>query len=362
MKFDVVADSIDHISAEAIETSATSLIPKNAVLMVVRSGILARTVPLALTGCELAINQDLKALCPKAGVDSRFLYYLLQEKMPLLLSFVSRGATVHRLSTDLIRSIGLLLPPLSEQQRVIGILDRAFGGIATAKANAEKNRQDARTLFECHLTSEFAQHGRSWVTKPLESVSDIVNGYSFKSTDFSARQGVKCIKITNVGIREFVRESGGFLPRTFANEYSAVAVKQGSIVVALTRTIISGGLKVAVVPGEYDGALLNQRVASIQPDPKLLSTPFLFAYFWTSNVTKYVTERVNTLMQPNLSITDLKLMPIPVPPLDHQKRIADRLAYLHRETAHLESLHHEKLAALEALKQSLLHQAFSGAL
>ncbi|QLQ24239.1 MAG: restriction endonuclease subunit S [Dechloromonas sp.] len=76
MKFDVVSDSIDHISQEAIDGSATALIPKNSLLMVVRSGILARTVPMAITGCDLAINQDLKALCPSAAVDARFLYHL----------------------------------------------------------------------------------------------------------------------------------------------------------------------------------------------------------------------------------------------------------------------------------------------
>ena len=71
MKFDVVSDSIDHVSEEAIENSATSLIPKDSVLMVVRSGILARTVPIAITGRALTINQDLKALCPNGGAMSQ---------------------------------------------------------------------------------------------------------------------------------------------------------------------------------------------------------------------------------------------------------------------------------------------------
>src|SRR5947207_3933723 len=60
MKSDVVSDSIDHISREAIEGSAASLIPKGSVLIVVRSGILARIVPLAITGADVSINQDLK--------------------------------------------------------------------------------------------------------------------------------------------------------------------------------------------------------------------------------------------------------------------------------------------------------------
>lgn len=123
MKFEVVTDSIDHISKEAIMNSATSLIPEGAVLIVVRSGILARIVPVALAGRELTINQDLKALCPKSMIEPRFLYCLLESMMPVLLSMVTRGATVHRLMTDQIRALSFPLPPRATQQCIIERVD-----------------------------------------------------------------------------------------------------------------------------------------------------------------------------------------------------------------------------------------------
>jgi type I restriction enzyme, S subunit len=256
-----------------------------------------------------------------------------------------------------------LLPPLHEQQRIVSILDEAFDGIAIAKANAEKNLQNARALFESHLQSVFTQRSEGWAEKkPLETVAMILNGYAFKSTDFSPKEGVKCIKITNVGVREFVCESDGYLPVGFAAAYGTVSVKKGSIVLALTRTIIAGGLKVAVVPDEYDGALLNQRVASISTNHKFVTGAFLFAYMSTQTVLDYVKKRVNTLMQPNLSIMDLRSMPIPVPPIREQDRLTDQLSKLGAETQRLETLYQRKLAALDALKKSLLHQAFSGEL
>ena len=51
----------------------------------------------------------------------------------------------------------------------LGILDEAFEGLATAKANAEKNLQNARALFESHLQSVFTQRGKGWVETTLES-------------------------------------------------------------------------------------------------------------------------------------------------------------------------------------------------
>jgi type I restriction enzyme S subunit len=305
----------------------------------------------------------LRVLEPR-DLDFRFLHKFLHWTY---VSGVTEGMQSHstgirNLDGDAYKAIKITFPPLHEQLRIVGILDEAFEGIATAKASAEKNLQNARSLFDSHLQSVFTQLGKGWVEKPLETVASILNGYAFKSTDFSAKEGVKCIKITNVGVREFVCNSDGYLPDSFATEYEAVSVKEGSIVLALTRTIIAGGLKVAVVPGEYEGALLNQRVASIITNVKHLNGAFLFAYLSTRTVVDYVKERVNTLMQPNLSIADLRSMPIPVPPSREQDKIAEQLDRLRVETQCLAHLYERKLAALDELKKSLLHQAFSGAL
>lgn len=274
----------------------------------------------------------------------------------------SNSTGIRNLDGDAYKAIKIAFPDVHEQQRIVGLLDEVFAGIATAKANAEKNLQNAHALFDSNLQSVLTQRGKGWVEKPLETVASILNGYAFKSTDFSGKEGAKCIKITNVGVREFVSISDGYLPDSFAAEYEKVSVKSGSIVLALTRTIIAGGLKVAVVPEEYDGALLNQRVASIITNDKELKSAFLFAYLSTQTVVDYVKERVNTLMQPNLSIADLRSMPIPAPPRREQDKITEQLDSLREETRRLESIYQQKLAALESLKKSLLHQAFTGEL
>jgi type I restriction enzyme, S subunit len=297
-------------------------------------------------------------------IEKRYLYYfMLSERFLKSIKESATGTMVKHTAPK--RILNNLIPfpqDLKVQERIVSILDEAFDGIATAKANAEKNLQNARALFESHLQSVFTQRGEGWMEKPLETVAAIVNGYAFKSSSFTTKEGVKCIKITNVGVGEFVCESGGYLPNNFAKEYHAVSIDKGSIVIALTRTIIAGGLKVALVPEAYNRALLNQRVAAIQPNETVLSQAFLFAYLSTQEVAKYVTERVNTLMQPNLSIADLKTMPIPIPSGTKQKEITGKLNALRNETKRLESIYQQKLAALDELKKSLLHQAFNGQL
>lgn len=295
-----------------------------------------------------------KILKPKAFLHPRYFYFQLQTA-----KLESLGYARHY---RLLKEHSVSYPDFAEQRRIVTLLDEAFADIATAKANNEKNLQNAREIFESQLQFIFKDEGREWPVMPLEKVASIINGFAFKSGDFTPSGETKCIKITNVGVRKFVCESDGRLPKQFSSKFTSVAIPAGSIVMALTRTIISSGLKVAVVPSDYDNALLNQRVAAILPCKGGVSMSYLFAYLSSQAVAKYVSERVNTLMQPNLSIVDLRSMPIPTPSFSQQEKITELIALLTEETHRLESIYRQKLTALDDLKKSLLHQAFSGQL
>ena len=67
------------------------------------------------------------------------------------------------LNLPTIAGIEVHLPPIEHQLRINGLLDEAFEALATAKANAEQNLQNARALFESHLESVFGQIGRAHV-------------------------------------------------------------------------------------------------------------------------------------------------------------------------------------------------------
>jgi type I restriction enzyme S subunit len=82
------------------------------------------------------------------------------------------GAVGHkRVAKEFVEAYPIPIPPIPEQRRIVGILDGAFDAIATAKANAEKNLQNARALFESHLQAVFTQRGDGWVVKTLDQIS-----------------------------------------------------------------------------------------------------------------------------------------------------------------------------------------------
>jgi type I restriction enzyme, S subunit len=353
MKFDMVSDSVDHISEQAINNSATSLIAKGSVLIVVRSGILARTVPIAIAGRDLTINQDLKALCPNGTIEARFLYYLLNSKMKLLLSMVSRGATVHRLMTESIRSINFVLPPPSEQQRIVGILDEAFSGIVIAKANAEKNLQNARALFESRLQSVFTQRGPGWLEKKLSEVCAIT------STLVDPRKK-NFLDLVHVGAGNIESKTGAFVELKTAREEGLISGKflfdESMVLYSKIRPYL---MKVA--RPEFRG-LCSADIYPLAPMLNQITRDYLFYLLLSKGFTEYAIQGSARAGMPKVNREHLFEFRVWLPSIKEQTRLAGTLDDLAAETQCLESIYEHKLGALEALKKSLLNQAFTGEL
>lgn len=89
-------------------------------------------------------------------------------------------------------------PPLSEQRRILGILDEAFEGIATAKAHAEKNLQNARAVFENALTIVFL--GERWT---VGTVGEIAAHSLGKMLDKAKNRGEMKPYLRNLNVRWF---------------------------------------------------------------------------------------------------------------------------------------------------------------
>jgi type I restriction enzyme S subunit len=359
MKSDVITDSIDHISAAAIKESTTNLIPAGSILVVVRSGILARTIPVAITGRDVTINQDIKALCPDSTVDAWFLFYFLKSRLEEMLGLASRGATVHRIMADQIRLMDIPVPPRSEQQRIVGILDEAFEGIATAKANAEKNLQNARALFESHLQSVFTDLRDSYPSETLKSLCErITKGSSpkWQGIEYVNSPGVLFVTSENVRENRVVIDPPKYVEDKFNLKERRSILEPGDVLTNLVGASIG---RTAVYDRE-PGANINQAVGLIRCVPDRLCN-FYLMYFLNSPVMKDFlhANEVNNA-RANISLTFVSELNIPLPSLGFQTELVARIREMENETQRLASIYERKLAALDDLKKSLLHQAFSG--
>lgn len=275
---------------------------------------------------------------------------------------VITGSAQPQITRTSLNSVKIPIPPLPEQKRIVAILDEAFEAIDQAKANIERNIENAEELFQSKLNEIFSQRGDGWEERTVDEITNVINGYAFKSNNFSPENSVKSIKITNVGVQEFVEDTENNLPKDFLDTYDKVKVSRGDIVIALTRTIISSGLKVARVPESYDGALVNQRVAALTPIKELINPTYLYYFLSTDIVSNYVLSNVNTLMQPNLSIRDLRKLQVPICSISKQKEITFIIDSLWDSVNKVIETYQRELNNISELKKTILQKAFSGEL
>lgn len=141
-----LSDSEDHITEQAVRASATRIIAPGSVMLVVRSGVLRHTIPVAINTVAMALNQDLKALVPRAHLSPEYLRYLIAGKNDQLLShWAQLGCTVESLDTVRVLNTEVPVPPREEQTAIVSFLDRE-----TARIDAliEKKRRLSELLQE----------------------------------------------------------------------------------------------------------------------------------------------------------------------------------------------------------------------
>jgi restriction endonuclease S subunit len=243
------------------------------------------------------------------------------------------------------------VPPLHEQQRIVGILDQAFKGIDKARANVEKNLQNARALFDSHLQSVFTHRGPGWVETTLGKVCEFIGGSQPPKSVFSKTKKADNIRL--IQIRDYKSDNHVvYIPRAqarrFCNADDVMIGRYGPPLFQILR-----GLE-----GAYNVALMKA-----VPDESKLSRDFLFYFLKHSAILQYViyhSERAAG--QIGLTKETLEPYPIALPSLADQRRVVETIMELEAETQRLATLCERKLAVLEALRKSLLHQAFTGKL
>ena len=267
------------------------------------------------------------------------------------------------LNLPAISRIKIQAPPVAEQGRIVGLLDEAFAGIATAKSNTEKNLRNARALFESQRQSMLSQRGPGWVEKPFAELCNIKHGYAFEGEFFSTEGEYVLLTPGNF------YETGGYRDRGEKQKYYSgeiprdYVLDEGDLLVAMTEQA-AGLLGSPILVPESDKFLHNQRLGLVLKKPDVAWTnEFFFHVFNIQSVRKAIHASASGVKVRHTSPTKIGEVVVGFPTsLADQKRIVSTLASLAAETDHLVSIYERKLAALEALKKSLLHQAFSGEL
>ena len=330
--------------------------------------LLAKITPCFENG-KLGIARDLKngvgfgssefvVLRPGNDLIAEWLYYYLVRA-----TFRGEGAKRmsgavghRRVAKEFVEEHPIPLPQVSEQQRIVAILDEAFAGIATAKANAEKNLQNARELFYGHLRALFSESHDGWTGKTLREVAtDFGRGKS----KHRPRNDPKLYGGPYPFIQTGDVRGADQLITEYTQTYNDAGLAQsklwpnGTLCITIAANIAETGILGfdACFPDSVIGVVVDQRQTSTK-----------FLEYLLQTVKAALKAKGKGSAQDNINLGTFENERFPFPNLATQAFIVEKLDALSAAVREMESVCRRKLAALDELKQSLLAKAFAGGL
>ncbi len=290
-----------------------------------------------------------KILQPNNNLNTRFLYYFLQN-----INLIDLGYARHY---KLLKRINIHYPKsLKEQKRIVAILDRAFKNIDQAKTNAEQNLKNAKELFESYLQNIFENEGNDWEEKTLEEVSEVFERGKSKHRPRNDKKlyggDYPFIQTGNIrNCEHYITE--------YSQTYNDVGLAQsklwqkGTICITIAANIAETGILSfdACFPDSVIGVVVNKKIADLD-----------FVEYLLQSFKVNLQTLGKGSAQDNINIGTFKGKLFPFPVIKEQKKIVKKLDSLQTQTKKLETIYQQKIADLEELKKSILQKAFNGEL
>jgi len=277
------------------------------------------------------------------------------------------GAAIKRIILRNIKLASIPLPSISVQQRIVGILDESFEGIAVAKANAEQNLKNTSLLFQSSYNLIFNQVANESCQRT--TVSDVAYSAkgSMRTGPFGSQllhsefvdEGVAVLGIDNAVNNEFRWDKRRYITEEKYKELSRYRVKPGDVLI----TIMGTCGRCAIVPDDIPLAINTKHLCCITLDATKCRPEFLHGYFlYHPLALDFLASRAKGSIMEGLNMGIIAELPLLLPSLEQQQKIAESVDSLREDTNRLESIYKSKLEKFDALKKSLLHHAFSGQL
>jgi type I restriction enzyme S subunit len=326
-----IFDTNKYISKKGLEKSSAKLLPKGSVVMSSRAPI----GYVAIAGVDLATNQGCRNFICHDNIFNKYLYYFLFANTELLNS-LGGGATFREISGTTLKDIEIPVPPLSEQKRIVKILDEKFGVIEELQNITKKQIADAKELFESRLDEVYSSPDYNFgnlgdsvniKTGKLNSNAAVVGGdYPFFTCSRQASQidsySFDCDAVLLAGNNA----SADFNVKHYKGKFDAYQ-----------RTYVITVLNNAELDIRFVYNLLLHGLAKFKESAVGAGTKFL---------------KIGMIQDFQLPLFTLK----------EQKQIVKELDELSVKTKELETIFHQKIADLEELKKSYLADAFAGKL
>lgn len=333
-------------------SSPTKIAQYNDILLSIRAPV----GPTNLSPGTVCIGRGLAAIRPDDSLDLKYLLYYFRY-FETQLSAKGTGTTFKAINQKLIKNLEIPIPPLNEQFRIVARIEELFSELDKAVDTLKTTKEQLEVYRQAVLVDIFSQEHP---LRQLKEISVALSGFAFKSKNYTPDGKYTVIKIGNVkdGYLDFSRD------KTRTNEVTdrilqKYLLKQGDCLITLTGTRGKRDYGFVSMIERQTDYLLNQRVAALRFDT-MIALPEFFRYYLSSlnyrnQFFKYETGNVG---QGNVGIKALCEPAVPCPPLDTQKKIVDQISDRLSVCDSIEKTVDTALAQADAMRQSILKQAF----
>ncbi len=319
-----IFDAEDHVTSEAVASSATQIVPSGSVLVVARSGILARHLPIAIARRSIALNQDMKALLPTSSVLPEYLAYAIESQAASILAeCVKRGATVHSLDISKFKALKIPKPPLPEQRRIVEILDEA-DRLRNLRAEADAKADRILPALFIKMFGDPATNQHRWREVPIRSfVAAIKAGWSAPSESrLRLPHEFGVLKVSAVTSGRF-RPSEHKAVSEIPPDATLVTPARGDLLMsrANTRELVAA---TCLVDRDEPKLFLSDKLWLIVPDPLQASGPFLKQLFSIDAIRDRLRARSTGTSGSMLNLSQEAFLgtTVPLPPLPRQQKFS----------------------------------------
>lgn len=307
----------------------------------------------------------LQYILPKEGNDIKFINYALQN---IDFSKSVQGAAIPHIYFKDYGETEILVPPLSEQNRIVKFLDEEFSKIDTLKTNAETNLKNAKELFETTLEKELnplsrhserseessAELPSGWEWKSLQEISNVYGEYGL-SVPSTSYNGIRYLRITD--ITDDGRLNDEYVSADIEKIEESDKLQEGDILFARTGATVG---KTLIFKEDYGCCVFAGYLIRYRPKKEVVLPFYLHYVTHSKSYFDWVKKSQKAAAQPNISAKLYNTFQIPLPPLSVQKEIVARLDKLSENVKRLEANYKQIIADCDELKKSILKKTFEG--
>lgn len=297
---------------------------------------------------------------------SKYLYHFLRSQP---LSELKQSAAIPGLNRDALYSVEVPIPypndpvrSLETQKRIVLRLETLLGEVKSARELQESIEEDTGQLLDAFLGETFSEKS-NWDVFPISRFAEVKGGKRLPKGEKFAEGTTEFPYLRVVDFKDFSieKESLKYLTPEIQQTIRRYTISKEDVYISIAGTI---GL-VGTIPPELDGSNLTENAAKIvfRPEYKDKIDPLFIAYYLASPLGKeQIRKYTMAAGQPKLALIRIQTIEIPLPDINVQKSIVNRISTVREEIYEMQHAQRENAELLEQTEQSLLAQAFRGEL